>query len=230
MRGAKHGLVTHQQRRVHFRIAVLLGVQIEHEGHQGALHARQSALQHDKARARHARGGLEIHQAQRLADFEMFFRREARGKGGRRAEAACLDIAMLVTALGHVGARRVGDFEQRLVQLGDGSLFLRFHLAHAGFQLCDLGLQRVGAGTILGGHGLADLLRGRIAALLGDLQAGDGGLADIVEREQLVGQRLKATPRAPCVEDSRILADPFDVVHEEPLKTITGCTGATPAR
>ncbi len=64
---AEHCGILDQDRGVHLRVAVLTCVQIEHELRQCALKPRQRALQHDEARAGKARGGLEIHQAERFA-------------------------------------------------------------------------------------------------------------------------------------------------------------------
>ena len=44
LRRAEHGLVAHQQRRVHFRVAVLVGVQVDHELAERPLQAREARL------------------------------------------------------------------------------------------------------------------------------------------------------------------------------------------
>ena len=51
LRRAEHGGVAHQQRRRDFLIAMLVGVQVEHELGERAFQPRQLALQHGEARA-----------------------------------------------------------------------------------------------------------------------------------------------------------------------------------
>ena len=89
LRRAEHHLVAHQQRRRDFGVAVVAGVHVEHELPERALHARKPALEHDEARARQFRRGLEIHLAERFAQLEMLLGRERvvalrRRNGGAR--------------------------------------------------------------------------------------------------------------------------------------------------
>ena len=72
--GAEHHLVPHQQRRIDLGIAVLVGVEIEHELPDRALQPREAFFQHDEARAAQFRGGLEIHVAERAAEIVMRLR------------------------------------------------------------------------------------------------------------------------------------------------------------
>ena len=72
---------SHQQRRRDLGVAVLAGLQVEHELAERALQPRQLALQHHEARAAHPGGGLEVHQAQAP-------RRGRRGPSGWRWRAA----------------------------------------------------------------------------------------------------------------------------------------------
>ena len=74
--GAEHHGVAHQQRRIDLGIAVLVGVQVEHELPDRALQPRQTLLQHHKARAAQFRRGFEIHVAERAAEIVMRLRRE----------------------------------------------------------------------------------------------------------------------------------------------------------
>src|SRR5215207_2784864 len=93
----EHRLSPNDKRGTHFRVAMLGRVQIHHELPERALESRELPLQHHEARARELRGGLEIHQAHRLAELIMLLRG---GEVARVAEAALLDIAMLVLADG----------------------------------------------------------------------------------------------------------------------------------
>ena len=98
------------------RIAMLARVQVEHELPERALEPRQTLLQHDEARARELRGGLEIHLAERFAELEMLLGRER--VIALRAELVVLDIAVLVLAVRHLGERQVGNCGERLLELG----------------------------------------------------------------------------------------------------------------
>ena len=108
-------LVAHHQRRLHFGVAMLGRVQVEHELPERALQPRQLPVQHGEAAARQLGGALEIHHAERFADLEML----PRPVGARRhaADLAQLDIVVLVLADGHVVERQVGDDGERIVQL-----------------------------------------------------------------------------------------------------------------
>ncbi len=117
--------------------------------------------------------------------------------GARLAVAAHLDIAVLVRADGHLGERRVGDGGERRVELGDGGLLLGLGGGERVLQRGDLGLQRLGAGRVLGGHRLADLLGERVAALLRGLRRLDRGAAAVVDGQQHSRQRLGAPVRKP---------------------------------
>ena len=75
------------------------------------------------------RGGLEIHHAERFADLVMLLAAEGVRKVRLLAEAADLDIVVLVLAVRHVVERDVGNFEQRFLKRLDGSLLRRLQAA-----------------------------------------------------------------------------------------------------
>ena len=47
--GSEHYLAANQERRVHFGVTVLVGMQVEHELRQSAFESRESALQDNEA-------------------------------------------------------------------------------------------------------------------------------------------------------------------------------------
>ena len=100
---AEHHVVTHQQRRIDFGIAMLVGVEIEHELPDRALQPREALLQHDEARTGQFRGGLEIHIAERAAEIVMRLWRKT--VFAALAEHVTLHVAVLVDAIGHVVER-----------------------------------------------------------------------------------------------------------------------------
>ena len=108
---AEHRFAAHQQRRIHFRVAVLIGVQIEHELTDRALQPRQAFLQHHKARATQFGRCLEVHEPERAAEIVMRFRRER--VFGFAAEHVPLHVAVLIEAIGHFIQRRIRDGGQR---------------------------------------------------------------------------------------------------------------------
>ena len=87
---------------------------------------REPALQHDEARAGQLRRGLEIHLAERLAQFEMLLRREVIVALG--AEMMMLDIAVLVVAVRHLVERQVRNCGERVVEFLRAAFSLRFEL------------------------------------------------------------------------------------------------------
>ena len=109
----------------HFHVPVLAGLQVDRELADGAFEAREAALQHHEARARHARRGFEIHHAEGFAEIDVIFRRVDQGRGQ--------DLWIAPTALhqacrsrsrpsGTPGAGQVRKFGQACVQ-GVGEAF-----------------------------------------------------------------------------------------------------------
>ena len=137
---AEHHVIAHQQRRIDFGVAVLAGVEIEHELPDRALEPRQALLQHHEARAGQFRRRLEIHEAERVAEIVMRLRRER--VVAHRAEDVALHIAVLVDALGHVVQRQVRDRGELSGELFVRRLRRHFELRHRGLELGDLGHQR----------------------------------------------------------------------------------------
>ena len=90
---------------------MLIGVQIEHELPDRTLQSCKALLQHDEARARQFRGGLEIHIAERTAEIVMRLWRKT--VFARLAEHVMLNIAVFVDAIRHVVER--ADSESRPV-------------------------------------------------------------------------------------------------------------------
>ncbi len=64
-----HRLFLDHRRQVHLRVAVLVDVQLEHEGDQRALQPRAGALEHVEAAAGQLRPALEVDDVERLAQL-----------------------------------------------------------------------------------------------------------------------------------------------------------------
>ena len=167
-------------------------MQIEHELPKRAFEPCEAALQHNKARARKLRGGLEVHLAERLAEFEMLLGREA--VIALRPEMMVLDIGALVLAVRHLIERQIGNLRERLVELRRKLLFLRFERRNLGLEARDLGHERLGGGFLVALLRRADLLRRRVAPRQGRLRLLDRRAPALVERDQL--SRLRRQARA----------------------------------
>ena len=125
-------------------------MQVEHEVGQRALHMRERARQQHEARSGHLGRGLEIHQAQRLADVEVLTGLEIECR--LVAPGADFLVCRLIGALGDVVGGPVGKLCHRLAQrrfglgshhfgLGLGVLGPR-HLGDQVFGVLALGLER----------------------------------------------------------------------------------------
>ncbi len=185
-------MVAYQQRRIHLGVAVLVGVEVEHELADRTLQPRQALLQDHKARAAQFCSGFEIHEAERTAEIVMRFRREA--VVALVAEHVVLNIAVFVCAIRHSIERKIRNGGEFLGKLFVCRLRSQFELRHGGLELRNLSHQGSGSRLILCLFSVADFLRGRIAPRLRLLRFEDRRAALLVDREQRGGQRLQPAP------------------------------------
>ena len=191
-------------------IAVLAGLDVEHELAERPFQPGEFAAQDHEARAGHARGGLEIHQAQRRAQIDMVLG-VLDGEG--LAPATHLDITLFVLAGRHVGGRQVRQGRHQGLQgLEPGALQIG-QLGDRALQLFDLGHDGGGGRLVLLSLGHADQLGGLVAAALRGLQLGLAGAQLDVQLQDR--RRLRRQPaRGPAaVKGLRIVADGPDIVH-----------------
>ncbi len=184
-----------QRRRLHqvggigLFVAMLTGVQIDHELRQGAMQAGDRPTHQGEAGAGQFGGGLEIQPTVLLAQGDMILHREVEGL--RRAPAANLDVLFLVRTDRHGLVRQVGDAQHQLVQLTLDAV----QLLLAGFEFAahaiHIGEQRGDVLTAL--LGLADGLGTRIALGLELFGAGLHGLALGLQRFDARHVQLVAT-------------------------------------
>ena len=126
---AIQGVLVYQVRDIVFAIAMLFGVQIQHELRQGAVQTGQLAFHHHKTRTSQLNGGGKIqppvHFPQRhvIAHFKIEL--------ARRAPAADFNVVVFVTANRHIIMRNIRDrqrdianFRQQRFQLGFCSIQL----------------------------------------------------------------------------------------------------------
>ena len=211
LRRSEHRVIAHQQRWIDFGVAVLPGVQIEHELPDGALQPREALLQNDEARAGHFGSRLEVHELQTFAKLHMLLRLER--IIALRAEVMMLDIAVLVGAVRHLIERQVRNLREFFLQFLFDLLHRRFKLGKLCLEFANLGHQRICARIVLVLLGVADFLGGRVAARLRLLRCQDGRAALLVERDQRLRQRLQPAPFQRCVEGVGVVANGLDVMH-----------------
>ena len=169
--------------RIDLAIAVLAGLQIEHELAKRPFQAGELSLQDDETCARQLGRGLEVHQAQRLAELEMLLRREgertaARHGGGLR------DCGSASGPSGTSSRGRLGMTLSASVTAAVARRSLLLDRLDPALQRADLSLQLLGLRPIARAHGCGDLLRGGIAAGLRFLHRLDQLATMIVEGDQ----------------------------------------------
>ena len=148
---AEQGVVAHQGGRVDLRIAMLGGVEIEHEGRQRPFHPSQGAREQNKPRPGHLRRGVEIHTSQAFSYLHMILRRKVEGR--RIAHITHNLVGAFVSAVGNVLGQNIGQPSKKGVEFlalfpslllqGLHLVFQCHHLGHAffGLSLLTLALQ-----------------------------------------------------------------------------------------
>ena len=209
--GSEHRLIAHHVGRTDLFIAVLGGVQIQHELRQRALQTSQPATQGDKARARNLGRFLEVHLTEAFTQINMIARRERHRP--RLAPAALFDIVGLVSPLRHIRMRQVRQRCEVLVQnLVEVTRLLTGLLEHS-LQAVDFAAQAVELGLVAAGLGLADLFGQRIALGLGILLLAQRFAAGGIKLDQGRGLGRQSTHGEASVECVGIVADELDVMH-----------------
>ena len=177
---AKHRLIADEIWRRNFRIAAdfeafvgivlarLLRMQIEHELGDGAFEPGELALQHHEARAGHARGGFEIHLAERLAEIEMLLRLEIETR--LLAPAANFLVGVFIAPTGTSSAGIFGKPGKKIVERRLQPAFLFLALLNRLLQSRHFGHQRARLRLVLLRLGRADQLGGLVPPRLCDLQ------------------------------------------------------------
>ena len=160
----------HHERRQNFGVAVLAGVQVEHEVGQRPLQLRAQLPVDSKTRARDLGGALQIQNSQRLSQIPVRLGREIELR--RLAPAADFLVVRRRAAHGHARVRHVGNPDQQPAQLA-------VELLRNFFMLLDLLAQALGffdqpRRILLVLLELRDLFRGAVALGLQVLGFGDG--------------------------------------------------------
>ena len=110
---------------------------VEHEGSQRSLQPRQRARENDEAGAGELDCALEVHEAERLADFEVLLRAAVRQRW--LAPATDLDVGALVGAVRHLFGRQVGQAREQFIELDAQRLLLSLQRLGFILQRPDLG-------------------------------------------------------------------------------------------
>src|SRR6185503_17143591 len=127
--GAAQRIGVDQEGRLDLRVAVLARVQLQHEVDERAREPRARPHQHREARARHARGALEVENAQSRTDLPVRLRLEV--ERARLAVPPHLAVVFGGFPDRHRGVRQVRHGHQ---QVGE----LLIHLAQLRLELLDL--------------------------------------------------------------------------------------------
>ncbi|MNZ61606.1 hypothetical protein D3C78_797060 [compost metagenome] len=181
--GALQGRSLDQVGGVVFFVAMLTGVQVDHELRQGTVQAGNRAAQHGKAGARQLGSCFEVQATADLAqgDVVLDFKIEC----PRRAPTAHFDVVVLTGTDRHASVRQVGDGQDNAIQFGLDAVQLdlasgqlighAFDVSHQRRDVLALGLglaDRFGAGVTLGLQLLGAGLH-RLAALFQRFDARD---------------------------------------------------------
>ena len=160
-----------------------------------ARSSRASApFQHHEARAGKLRGGLEIHQAERLAELEMLLR--LKRKLRRFADLAQNLVGAGVRPDRHVGCGRVGNGGEQRSKLVVEPLLARLARLDRVLEACDLVHEALRRRLVLLRLGVADLLGGGVAARLRLLQFLNRRAAFLVEAEKAIQRRARVVEAA----------------------------------
>ncbi len=208
---AIHGLVAHQNRRVHFGQAILIDMGVDHELRQGPMHPRHSAFEHHKPGAGCFGGGLKIHVRGHARDLIMLLGLEIEFR--QIAPAVHLDVLRFICAAWHIIGRRIGNAGQHIGQLRIKLLGLALHRRHFGLFVRHKRAQPLKLGLVTLGLGRAHQLAGFVLFGLGGLSRADLGPPCLVQCQHLGGHRIIAPPRKGSVKKIRIFADGADVMH-----------------
>src|SRR5262249_5322257 len=218
--GAAHAVRVDEIGRVYLRIAVLLGVHIEHELRDRAVQAREPPLHQRESRAGDLGGRVEVELLQPSAEIRVAFR--LKGELPRRADSSNLGVFLRRFPKRYIGIRNVGDLQKKILQLrlNDFELPLQFlqlpseflHLLHdlRGELLIPLRLR------------LSDLLRLGVALRLVILGLGLNVFS--LRLEFLECRRVEViAPRSQSLSDAiEVVAQQLNVQHGNLLKLVTG--------
>ena len=204
-----HRLRVDERRRLYLREAVLRRVEVEHEVHKAAFESRASAFKHGEAALRKLDSALEVHDAERLAEFPVRLRLKI--ELARLAPAAHLYVVVLVLALRHARMRHVRQLERELVEF---VLYLRgFVVERLDFfaERADFVLER---GRVLAGLFLdGDFLGAGVALLLQRLDAQQRLAALFVELLISVERKGVVARREHLRDFVVMVSDPLHIKH-----------------
>ena len=213
--------VVDEIRNVGLAVAVLLRLHVEHQLRERALQARERAAQHDEARAGKLRGGVEVHEAELLAQRDVIERREVELR--RRAPAPQLDVVARVPARRHGLVQHVRQTREEIVELRGRRGQLRLGCRQRVTELADVALQRLDVAAR--GFRAADVLGALVARLAQALDLNLDLLALRLEGEPALAVELEAAAREICDDRVEVLAKQLDVEHIE-ASTANGRSGA----
>jgi hypothetical protein len=114
--GALHAVAVDDDRDVAFQIAMLGGMQVDHELTERAMQMGQLTTKHGETRTRQLGAGIAIEPAMTFAQLDVILDGEV--EAARGAPAALLDVVVLVLADRHGLVRQVRDTQRNGGQPG----------------------------------------------------------------------------------------------------------------
>src|ERR1041385_457984 len=209
--GAGERVAVDEERRRHLEVAVLAGMEIEHETGEPAHQPRPQAGEEREAGARDLGAPYEIENPERLPELPVRPRREIEA---RRLTAGADDAIGGGRSGGDRGVGKVGESEEGLVQLP-------VHFAGLGVERLDpLPRQLQGLEQLVGRLPRAllprDLLAPRVSLRLEPLGLGDKPAPAAVQLEHRVhgfADALVAAAHQPRPGPRRILAEQLQIDH-----------------
>ena len=135
------------------------------------------------------------------------------GRVGHLADLADLDIVVLVLADRHIVERHVGDDGQFRFHSAVDLALARLARPKERLDLGDLALQPFGQRHVAGAHGVADLLRGGVAALLLRLQFAQMSAAILIQLQDGADGRPSGVFRIRALDQRLTSASGFSRIH-----------------
>ncbi len=208
--GADQRRAVDHEGRQHLGVAMVRGVQVEHEGDQSPLEPRRGSPVDGETRPGDLGGALEIEDAQRRSEVPVGLGLE--GKPPRLADLPLDPVRGLVPSARHRLVRQVGEAKldrgERRLELPQPALEpvdARLELAHR---------RHLRAGVAAFGLDGSDRLGGLVAPALELLDLGDSGAALGVEAQPLLERcELGAAGRERCAHARGVLAQPLSIQH-----------------
>ncbi len=213
--GSEESIGAHEKRRQHLDIAVLFGMEIEHELDERPLEPCAGTHQNGETRPRDLRRPVEVQNSQSRSDVPVGFRLE--GEVSRLSPATDLLVRGLVRSHGDALVGKVG-------KALDDPLAVRLDLFRALFFVLDelrgateLEPERLRLLFLPVLHESADVLRFGLVLVAHGAQLGLEPLPFLVERAERREVDVGAAIADPSLDELEVAGDEVQIEHVEPF-------------